>query len=100
MGNQGTFAPRIILNCPINDESKLPEFVDKCLIDSVSLVAAFGPGSPRIHDILDELIVGDGSDHSRFFCTTWHEQEPLEDVVNMLKYWKADGDGVFDVVSL
>lgn len=93
-------ARRIILQCPIDDESRLSEFVVRCVRDGVSIVVAVGDGSHRIHDILDDLIVGDGSDDSRYFCTADDLGEPLEDVINMLRFWEADGDGQYDLICL
>ena len=60
------FARKIILHVPVSDETLLDAFVEQCLADGVSLVAVVGPGCARVEDIIDEIVVGDGSDEARF----------------------------------
>jgi hypothetical protein len=89
------FARKLILHSPVSDEGLLDPFVEQCLRDGVSLLAIAGPGSSRLEDIVDEIVVGDGSDPNRSLCTTAHPDEPLEDVLNMAKAWDAgSGDRV------
>ena len=85
-----SLARKIILHVPVSDEVLLDAFVEQCLHDGVSLVAVVGPGCARIEDIIDEIVVGDGSDESRFLCTTSHPDEPFEDVLNMAKMWEFE----------
>jgi hypothetical protein len=93
-----TYARKILLHSPVADESQLNAFVEQCLKDDVSIIAVFGPESRRIEDIIDEIVVGDGSDPDRFVCTTSHSEEPLDDVLNMLKYWELEsGDPIQEV---
>jgi len=76
----------------------LDDFIEQCLQDGVSLVAIFGLGCERIEDIVDEIVVGDGSNVSRFLCTTSHPDEPFEDVLNMALTWELErGDPVQEV---
>jgi hypothetical protein len=83
-------ARKIILHVPVSDESLLDEFVEKCLRDEVSIIAVVGAGCAKIEDIIDEIVVGDGSDRSRFVCTTSHPDEPFEDILNMLETWEME----------
>jgi hypothetical protein len=84
------FARKIILHSPISDERLLDRFVEECLRDEVSLIAVVGPGCARIEDIIDEIVVGDGSDPERFVCTSSHPDKPLDEVVNMVECWELD----------
>ena len=84
------FARKVILHSPVSDERLLDEFVEQCLRDEVSLIAVVGPGCDRLEDVIDEIVVGDGSDPKRFVCTTSHPDEPFEDVVNMVECWELD----------
>ncbi len=52
----------------------LAAFVDQAMTDGVKIVAVAGSDSPRIHDIIDELVVGDGT-ADRFILTSWHVDE-------------------------
>ena len=94
------YARKILLHSPLADESQLEPFVQQCLSDGVSIIAVYGPGSRRIEDIIDEIVVGDGSDPERFVCTTSHPDEPLDDVLNMLKHWEMERNDAIQEVSL
>jgi hypothetical protein len=83
-------ARKIILHSPVSDEALLEDFVEQCLRDEVSLIAIVGPGCSRLEDIIDELVVGDGSDPNRFLCTSSHPDELFEDVLNLVKAWEAE----------
>ena len=89
---------KIILHSPVEDEGLLPAFVEQCLADGVSLLAIFGPHSDELEDIIDWLVVGDGSDATRFLCTTSHPSELFDDVLNMVETWEFErGDRVQEV---
>lgn len=81
---------KIILHSPVSDERLLDGFVEQRLRDEVSLIAVVGPDCARLEDVIDEIVVGDGSDPNRFICTTSHPEEPFEDVVNMVECWELD----------
>src|SRR3954468_10709469 len=55
------YAPKLVLELPLTDEQALPPFVEACLRDSVSLIAVVGEGASRVEDMIDELVVADGS---------------------------------------
>jgi hypothetical protein len=61
-----TFAPKLVLQLPISNPDLLEPFVEACIRDSVVLIAVVGEGASKIDDLIDELVVGDGSDRSRF----------------------------------
>jgi hypothetical protein len=91
-------ANKIILHSPVKDESRLAAFVEQCLVDGVSLLAIFGPGCEELAEIIDWLVVGDGSNPGRFLCTTSHPREPFDDVLNMVQTWESErGDPVEQV---
>jgi hypothetical protein len=61
------YAQRLILHALPWRSPKLQAFVEKCLQDKVVLVCIIGDDCARVEDMIDELVVGDGSDPSRFF---------------------------------
>lgn len=83
-------ARKIILHSPVSNERLLEGFVEQCLRDEVSLIAVVGPDCASLEDLIDWIVVGDGSDPTRFVCTTSHPGEPFEDVVNMVECWELD----------
>lgn len=92
--------PKIVLELPISDEALLPAFVEKCLARNVSLIAVLGDGCERIEDDIDWLIVGDGSDKSRFITTSSHPGETLDQVVEFATMWWVSADGPTEVVRI
>lgn len=48
------------------------------------LVAILGPDAERLHDALDELLTDDGAAVETLPTTTWHSDEPAEDVLGMV----------------
>ena len=85
-----TYAPKIVLRLPISDLDLLDFFVEECLRDGVSLIAIVGTGASKIDDIIDELVVGDGSDPGRYITTAFHEDATLEEVLEFARMWEVD----------
>jgi len=48
----------------------------------------FGHDCELWHDLIDETCVGDGTTDERFLMTTWHDDEPIDDVVDFL-WWNT-----------
>ncbi len=95
-----TVEPKIVLELPLSDEGLLPAFVETCLARNVSLIAVVGEGCRRIEDEIDALIVGDGSDDSRFITTSSHPGETLDQVVEFATGWWINAEGPTEVVRL
>lgn len=93
-------ARKIILHSPVSDERLLDAFVEQCLRDDVSLIAVVGPGCARLEDVIDWIVVGDGSDPARFVCTTSHPDEPFDDVVNMVECWELERGDPYQEVRM
>jgi hypothetical protein len=93
-----TYAPKIVLQLPLANPDSLEPFVEACLRDSVDLIAIVGEGASKMDDLIDEIVVGDASDQSRFLVTSFHEDETVEDVLEFARRWKKDHLG--DIVQL
>ena len=92
MRSEMPYAQRIVLHAPAWDSPALAEFVEACLRDRVVLVCVVGSDCARVEDVIDELVVGDGTDPSRFLTTTSHPDESLEDVKAFAEAWVVDVD--------
>jgi hypothetical protein len=79
------YSSNLVLHTPISSDAALSQFVEKCLVDGVALVAIIGDGCGDLEDQVDDLIVGDGTNHDRFFCTTSHPDECLESVLEFAR---------------
>ncbi len=95
-----TLEPKVVLVLPLSHRDLLPAFVEKCLADNVSLIAIVGEGCAQIEDEIDGLIVGDGSDHTRFITTSSHPDEPLDEVVDFATMWWVNANGPTHVIRL
>jgi hypothetical protein len=95
------YAPKIVLQLPLSDPDLLPPFVEACIRDGVALIAIVGDGCGEIEEMIDELVVGDGSDKSRFsVSTTSHPGEAIEEVMEFASVFDAKGDQGVELVKL
>ncbi len=86
------YASKIVLRAGNWTAEVLLNFVEKCLRDKVSWIAVVGDHCREIEDILDNLIVLDGADESRFIVTTSHPDETYDDVAAFLRNVDPSGD--------
>jgi hypothetical protein len=95
------YAAKIVLQLPISNPDLLPSFVETCIRDGVTLIAIVGEGCRKTEDIIDELIVGDGSDKSRFcVSTTSHPGETVEEVMEFASVLEPEGAQAVELVRL
>lgn len=88
-----TYARKLILHAPAWDSPLLEGFVEDCLHDKVDLICVVGNDCERVHDVIDEIIVGDGSlDRLPGPTTTWHTRETLAEVYAFARAWSVAGD--------
>ena len=95
-----TLGPRIVLQLPLSDPDALAAFVEECLRDRVVLIAVVGENAAAVEDLIDDLIIGDGSDRNPFITTTQHEGETLEDVMEFAATFNASDGGSVQLVRL
>jgi hypothetical protein len=74
--------------------------VEQFIQDRVAFVGVVGEDCPRIEDIIDELVVGDGSDDSRFILTSSHPGESLSEAVEFATSLTGGYGGGVQVVQL
>lgn len=72
--------------------------VEDFLRDGTELIAVAGKDSGKVEDIIDELIVRNGSDPSRFINTTRHDS--LEDALEFAESWPTDALSEVRLVQL
>ncbi|TWT12768.1 hypothetical protein [Reyranella sp. CPCC 100927] len=95
-----SYAPRIVLQLPLSDPALLVSFVEACIRDKVGLIAVVGDGCSEIHDLIDELVVGDGSDESRFIMTSFHSDETVQQVFEFVSAWQTERSEAVELVKL
>jgi hypothetical protein len=95
------YAKAVVLICPESCSEDLSEFVETCLRDGVVIICAMGPNARHIEDVIDWIIVGDGSDHSRFILTSSHVDGSMDDVMDFAKIFVEDlADQSIQVIEL
>jgi hypothetical protein len=91
---------KIILRLIPGNENRLEPFVEQCLRDGVKFVAVMGDNCARIEELIDELVVGDGSDDGRFILTSSHPDERLESVIDFASSLTGEYEGEVEVIEL
>jgi hypothetical protein len=81
------YSAKIVLHAPPPHSHELEGFVEACIRDKVALVCVVGEQSQLVEDIIDELVVGDASDKTRFMTTTSHPDESLTEVIAFASAW-------------
>lgn len=87
-----SYAQRLVLHAPPWDCPALEAFVEACIRDKVVLVCVVGCDCRKVEDVIDELVVGDGSDPTRFLNTTSHPNEHIDLVEEFAKAWTIGVD--------
>ena len=95
-----TYARKIVLQLPLSNPDALGPFVEICLRDGVALIAIVGENAAAVEDLIDDVIIGDGSDRSRFITTTQHAGETLEDALEFAAIFNASDGGSVQLVRL
>jgi hypothetical protein len=95
-----TYDPKIVLQLPISNPDLLSPFVEACIRDGVALIAIVGEGASEMDDLIDELVVGDGSDSSRYIVTSFHPNETAEEVLEFARRWEEERGQPVQLVKL
>jgi hypothetical protein len=72
---------KVVLNCISGNNATLGALVERFLTEGVKYVAVAGVDCVLVEDLIDELVVGDGSDENRYILTSSHPSESLEAVI-------------------
>ena len=94
------YGRKIVLHCPTGYKPKLDAMVEQFLKDGVVFVGVVGEDCSRVEDIVDELVVGDGSIEGRFILTSFHEGQSLEEAIKFAHSLTGEYAGEVQVVEL
>jgi hypothetical protein len=78
-----SYAKKIVLHCPNGYNVRLDSLVEDFIRDGVRFVAVVGTDCEKVEDIIDELVVGDGS-RDYDLLTSSHAGESLQQVVEFV----------------
>lgn len=85
------FAKKVILNSKTEYSAQHDQLLYDLIDAKVLLFCTVGKDCELWHDIMDEMIVGDGSVECDFdMITTWHTGETLEEVLEFARMYSID----------
>ena len=93
------YPKKIVLHCPHGYEPRLDSLVEEFIRDEVSFVGVVGTDCSKVEDIIDELVVGDGT-RDYDILTSSHPNETLKQAVEFAKSLTGDFGGEVQVVEL
>jgi hypothetical protein len=76
---------KIVLHCPRGYQPRVDTLVSEFMRDGVSFVGVVGQDCARIEDIIDELVVGDGTREPYFMLTSSHPGETVTEAVEFAR---------------
>lgn len=79
---------------------ELDSMVEQFLADGVAFVGVVGEDCSRVEDIIDELVVGDGTDHKRYILTSSHAGETIGDALEFALSLSNEYAGEVQLVEL
>ncbi len=72
---------KIVLHCSQGYQPRVDTLVSEFIRDGVSFVGVVDQDCARVEDIIDELVVGDGTRKPCFMLTSSHPDETVADAV-------------------
>ena len=93
------YARKLVLHCPNGYEMRLDAMVEDFIRDGVAFVGVVGKDCSKVEDIIDELVVGDGS-RNYSLLTSSHNGQSIEEAVQFAKALSGEFAGEVQVVEL
>lgn len=94
------YLQKIVLHCPAGYRSELDEMVEQFISDGVRFAGVVGTDCALVEDIIDEIVVGDGTKPSRFLLTSSHPSVSLEHAIEFTRSLSDEFSGEVQVVEL
>ncbi len=66
----------------------------------IKLFCAVGKDCELWHDIMDELLVGDGTNPNFEVMTTWHPEESVDEVVEFAKNFSLEASPDVEIIEV
>jgi hypothetical protein len=79
-----SYSKKIVLHCPHGATQRLDNLVEDFIRDGVIFVAVVGADSAHVEDIIDELVVGDGTRDYQLL-TSSHADESISAAVRFVQ---------------
>lgn len=82
------YALLLVIASPWVSEVQRDRITSDIVSSPCQYALTFGHDCKVWHDVIDETCVGGGAPEDRFLMTTWHDDEPIEDVIHFL-WWNT-----------
>jgi len=93
------YLKKVILNCPKGYRMRLDALVEEFIRDSVIFVGVVGEDCAKVEEIIDELVVGDGSrDYN--LLTSSHPNASIVQAISFAESLTGEYAGDVQVVEL
>ena len=92
------YPKKIVLHCPDGYNPRLNALIEEFIRDGVGYVGVVGKDCAKIEQIIDEIIVGDGS-RGYFMLTVSHPGMTVQDAITEAGYLATSVDGDVHVVD-
>jgi hypothetical protein len=94
------YQAKVVLHCASGVPKGLPALVEQFLADGVRYVGVVGQDAALTEDIIDECVVGDGTDESRYILTASHPNESVEEAMVFARRLTGDYEGEVQLVEV
>ncbi len=94
------YGRKIVLYCPAGYQPQLDAMIEQFIEDDIAFIGVVGKDCAKIEDIIDEIVVGDGSSKRPFVLTSSHPDESLDDAVEFAASLIGEYAGEVHVVTL
>jgi hypothetical protein len=91
---------KIVLHCPRGYQPRVDTLVSEFMRDGVTFVGVVGQDCAKIEDIVDELVVGDGTCEPYFMLTSSHPDETIAEAVEFAQSLTGEYAGDVHVIEV
>jgi hypothetical protein len=91
---------KIVLHCPQGYQARVDTLVSEFIRDGVSFVGVVGQDCARVEDIIDELVVGDGTREPYSMLTSSHPDETVAEAVEFAEALTGEYAGEVHVIEV
>jgi hypothetical protein len=87
-----TYSKKVVLSCPTGSTRGLESLVEDFIHQGVTFIAVVGQDCTRIEDLIDEIVVGEGTS-DRSILTSSHPNETVAHAVAFAKSLTGEYEG-------
>jgi hypothetical protein len=94
------YARKVVLHCPRGYRMELEPLVEQFVRDGVKFVGVVGKDCATVEDHVDWIVLGEGSDGSRFILTSSHPDQSVTEALEFARSLTGEYEGEVQLVEL